>query len=78
MQKKGGKTMNEKQKDIQTERATFTVPEAAKFIGINVIGCYDLCRTPGFPAVRIGQKRLVIPREALRRWLDAQAGNNTP
>ena len=64
-----------KKETKQIERATFTVPEAAAYIGINPINCYGLCKTPGFPAVRVGQKRLVIPKEALKRWLDNQAGN---
>jgi len=58
----------------EVECAVFTVKETAQFLGVNPIKCYELCRTPGFPVVRIGQKRLVVPKEALKRWLDAQVG----
>ena len=56
------------------DRAVYTIPEVAAILGINLITVYELARNPGFPAIRIG-KRIVVPKEALRRWLDNQAGN---
>jgi len=59
------------------ERRTFTVPEVAAMLDVNVIKCYELARRPDFPAIRIG-RRIVIPRDAFFRWLDeaAKGGKN--
>lgn len=34
---------------------------------------YALCHTPGFPVVRIGKRKYIIPRDPLRSWLQKQA-----
>lgn len=55
------------------EKLAYTVPEAAKLLGVGASAVYNLAHVEGFPAVRVGKKTL-IPCESLSRWLEAQAG----
>ena len=48
--------------------------EVGQLLGIGRNRAYDLCRRPGFPAIRVGENSIIVPVDALRRWLDAQAG----
>lgn len=48
--------------------------QVAEVLGISRKVAYDLARQPGFPVVRIGEKRLIVPRELLRNWLQKNAG----
>lgn len=45
-----------------------TVKQAAQLIGVGCRPVYELARTDGFPAIKLGN-RIVIPRDALRAWL---------
>ncbi len=49
-----------------------TVRDLAALLHIGKNNAYDMCHHPGFPAIRLG-KQVRIPRDALMRWLDAQA-----
>ena len=53
--------------DIQP--ATMTVAEAARVLGIGRQTAYDLVRRGELPALRLGKRRLVIPKVALERLL---------
>lgn len=46
---------------------------SAKVLGINKVRMYELAKTPGFPALRIG-RRIVIHKEGLHRWIVEQEG----
>ena len=59
---------------LPTERRTFTVPEAAKALGIGGAAAYEGARTGQIPTIRIG-KRILVPVAALERMLE-QASNN--
>jgi len=50
------------------ERATFSVDEAAKFLGLSRWATYEGIKNKEIPTVRIG-RRLLIPRAALERML---------
>lgn len=54
------------------ERKTYSVQEAAKVVGISAPRMYDLVHSQGFPAIFIG-KRIIIPRDKLHQWIDAEA-----
>ena len=45
-----------------------SVPEMAAALGISRAGAYELVRSEGFPALRIGT-RIVIPKYELRKWI---------
>ena len=48
-----------------------SVPEMAATLGISRAGAYELARSEGFPALRIGN-RIVIPKDKLQEWVDKQ------
>ncbi len=50
-------------------KAAINVPELAAMLGISVPRAYDLTRREGFPAIRVSERRIIIPVEALNRWL---------
>lgn len=50
-----------------------SVPETAAALGISRTGAYELVRTEGFPALRIGS-RIVIPKDKLKEWVDQNVG----
>ena len=50
-----------------------SVPEMAAALGISRAGAYELARSEGFPALRIGT-RIVIPKEELREWIKRNMG----
>jgi len=60
---------------MEIERLTYTIPEAAKALGIGKSNAYEMARTGQLPVLRFG-KRLVVPRYALEQML-RQAGRDT-
>lgn len=52
-------------------KLTYSVKEMAQVLGIGIAAAYALVKKPGFPAVHVG-KRVVVPVDGLRRWLDEQ------
>ena len=48
-----------------------SVPEMGAALGISRAGAYELARSEGFPALRIGN-RIVIPKDKLQEWVDKQ------
>lgn len=50
-----------------------SVPEMAVALGISRAGAYELVRTEGFPALKIGS-RIVIPKDDLREWVKQNTG----
>ena len=49
-----------------------SVDQLAALLGISRAGAYTYVHTDGFPLLRVGQKRMLIPRDKLLAWLDAQ------
>ena len=58
---------------MTTNRMVFSVDEMARELGISRPVAYELIKKDGFPAVRISDRRIVIPADKLRAWLNAQA-----
>ena len=52
---------------------TLTVMEVAEALRISRAGAYDLVRTEGFPALKIGS-RIVIPKEKFIEWMNENTG----
>ena len=57
----------------EAEPALLTVREAAKMLRISADLAYSLVRAGVLPVLRLGERRVVIPREALLRWIQSQA-----
>ena len=53
------------------EKTTTSVQELSSQMGISLPKAYELVKTPGFPAIRIGT-RILIPVEGFRKWLVEQ------
>ena len=60
------------------EKIVLPVDEVAKKLGIARANAYALCKSQGFPAIQLTERRIVVPTEAFMRWLAerAQIGNN--
>ena len=52
---------------------TLTVMEVAEALRISRAGAYDLVRTEGFPALKIGS-RIVIPKDQFIEWMNENTG----
>ena len=50
-----------------------SVLDMAAVLGISRAGAYELVRTEGFPALKIGT-RIVIPKDKLKEWVDQNVG----
>lgn len=48
--------------------------EAAKLMRIGRNRIYELAAKDGFPRLEIGERHFVIPKEALRQWINRQLG----
>ena len=59
---------------MEKEKMTITVEEMANELGISRPVAYELVKRAGFPAIRISERRIIIPVEALRNWLNKNAG----
>lgn len=55
---------------------TWSVPEAARQLGVSRNTLYDLIRAGAFPHVRIGN-RIRIPATSLAAWLNQEAERST-
>ena len=53
------------------EKLAVSIEEFAAMVGIGKTKAYELSKSKGFPAVRLG-KRVVIPVERLKKWLAEQ------
>ena len=52
------------------------VIQVAAVLGISRAGAYELVRSEGVPALKIGS-RIVVPKDKLRAWIDANSGTKT-
>ena len=50
-----------------------SVPDVASVLGISRAGAYELVRSDGFPALRIGS-RIVVPKGRFIDWINTNAG----
>ena len=58
----------------ESDRATVTVPEAARILGIGRASAYEGVRTGAIPSLRVTSRRIVVPRAALERLLACGIG----
>ena len=53
------------------EKSTMSVQELSSQMGISLPKAYELVKTEGFPAMRVGT-RILISVEGFRKWLVEQ------
>lgn len=58
---------------MENSKLTVTVDEMAKMIGVNRQTAYALAKMDNFPAIRISERRIIIPIDALNKWLNESA-----
>ncbi|MBT9142586.1 MAG: hypothetical protein DDT32_00425 [Syntrophomonadaceae bacterium] len=56
------------------DKLVFSVPEAAARLQISRGLCYSLVKQKVLPSVKLGARRLVIPKLALEEFLNRQGG----
>lgn len=54
------------------DKLTYNVPEVATVLGIGRNAAYELVQREDFPAVRLGERRVVVPKKQLEAWLEKQ------
>ena len=72
-EEKGYRVKKETFKSYEDLPLMLSVPEMAAALGISRAGAYELARSEGFPALRIGN-RIVIPKDELREWIKRNMG----
>ena len=50
-----------------------SVKELSDVLGLSGSGTYELVKSKGFPAVKIGS-RVFVPKDKLIEWIDKQSG----
>ena len=60
------------QKIIVENKLTYSIPEAAKVLGISDTTMRQLARIQGFPSFTVG-KRLLVSIKGLEKWVEEQA-----
>ena len=55
------------------KKLALSVEELAQELGISRPLAYELIKREGFPAIRVSDRRIIIPFDALARWLDSEA-----
>ena len=53
-----------------------TIAEIARELNISKPTAYELAASAGFPAIRIGERRIVVPTEAFKVWLEREAAHD--
>ncbi len=60
-------------KNFEDLPLTLKVEQVAEVLGVSRKVAYNLAKRRDFPAVRVGEKRLVIPRDRFIQWLNENA-----
>jgi excisionase family DNA binding protein len=65
--------LTQEMEECRMEKFSYSVGELAQLLGVGRSVAYALANQSDFPAVRTGQRRIIVPADRLRVWLDAQA-----
>lgn len=60
-------------KDFSELPVIMTVKDVQNVLGIHSNNVYELVRRQGFPAVRVSERRIIVPRDRFLQWLDNSA-----
>lgn len=55
---------------MTNERIAYSVDGVAELLGISRPTAYQLVKREDFPSIRLSQRRIVVPADALREWLN--------
>ncbi len=54
----------------------YSLKDTARVLGISMPLMYQLARRADFPAIKISDRRIVVPSASLDMWLEKQAAHN--
>ena len=57
-----------------SETLCISIPEAARLLGVSRNTGYEMARLGQLPVLKCGQRRLVVPKAALKRMLEEASG----
>lgn len=66
-------TPSTKKRTIVNDQKYLTVDKMADILGINLVAAYSLVKQPGFPAIRISPRRIIIVADGLDNWMREHA-----
>ncbi len=49
---------------------TLDVTDVADVLGMSKNKAYELCHSKGFPCVKVGKRKMIIPKPAFINWLN--------
>jgi len=55
---------------MAVEKLAVSVVEAAKLISVSKSTAYALIEQGRLPAIRVGEKRIIVPVKSLEHWLE--------
>lgn len=58
---------------MKANKLAYNAEELSQVLGISRPVAYELCKRADFPAIRISERRIIIPVDALQTWLTTQA-----
>ncbi len=58
---------------MSKQKLVYTIREVAGLLGISVNSAYELSRRNDFPAIRVSERRIVVPCSALEAWLEEKS-----
>ena len=61
---------------MSNEKLTLNAPELAKVLGICKPRAYELMKQKDFPSIQISERRFIVPRAELDKWLLEQANHD--
>ena len=61
---------------MKNDKIAYSVEELAEILGISRPTAYELVKREDFPAVRISERRIIIPRDALNEYLNRAANGS--
>ena len=51
-------------------KLAYSVQELAEVLSIGKNAAYELCQRPDFPAIKVGERRIIVPVDGLKLWLE--------
>lgn len=64
--------MASKVKDISEYPACLNVDDLSNILRISRGTAFALVKKPGFPSLRVGDKRIIVPKDKFLAWLEKQ------
>ena len=57
--------------------AVLQAKDVRQFLGLSRAATYNLMRSEGFPLLKLGKRRMVVPKAAFLKWIDKNVEGGT-